>query len=504
MIRLQSANFKRKHYGQVTLVQRESSQVEWTIGRSDACDLQLDGDDISRYHAGIELSNGAFYLYDTSTNGSLVNGEMLLPQERHRLKIGDKVEIGSTTLYVEDLQLPGARLTESSASPLTEWETQDLMLRCYRIVSETHDTKTFWFTAEPALLFSYQPGQFVNLEFDIRGEKVKRPYSLSSSPTRPYSLSVTVKRVEGGFVSNWLQDEFKVGDTVRAIGGTKGSFSCTSNLPPKILLLGAGSGITPLMSMVRYLYDAGLDTQTDIVFLYSARSQKDMIFYSELSAIAAQMKRFRLGITLSRPDAASAWAGYTGRVSQQMLQLLAPDFMERSAYVCGPNGFTSSIKSLLKSLDFPMDQYQQESFGGKVEKATPTTIRNPFQGVVDPDTLIEATPQPEIAMPQLDVPAQTQALSPPTSSKGNTVQFLRSQVSVPLNQDMTLLEIAEQEGVAIRSGCQAGVCGTCKVRLVQGKVRHDPTPDALTQAEQDSGYVLACIAYAEGTLEVEA
>lgn len=504
MIRLQSANFKRKQYGQVTLVQREAHQEEWSIGRSDACDLQLDGDDISRYHARIKLTNGAFYFFDTSTNGSMVNGEVLSPQHRHLLQVGDKIEVGNTTLYIEDLEPPEINSVQSlPTSAQTEWTTQTVTLRCHRIVAETPDTKTFWFTAEPSILFSYNPGQFVMLEFDIDGDRVVRPYSLSSSPTRPHAVSITVKRVPDGRVSNWLNDELKVGDTVSAIGAPKGTFTCVPQLPSKLLLLSAGSGITPMMSMVRYLYDRGADAQTDIVFLYCARTQKDLIFYAELAAIAAQMKRFRLAITLSRPDPNLPWTGYTGRISPHMLQLIAPDFIERSTFVCGPDEFMSCARSILESLAFPMSQYQQESFGGKRDGKVST--KNPFASSA-PEMVLEPETQP--------VTNSIATATAPSSQNGKTsktatgtapvVQFVRSQISAPANEDLTLLEIAEQRGVPIRSGCQAGVCGTCKVRLSKGRVRHNPEPAALTQAEQESGYVLACIAHPQGAIELEA
>jgi ferredoxin-NADP reductase len=525
MLILKSVNFEQREFQNHQLKESRPGQTEWVIGRSTNCDLVIASPEVSRVHGRIVYLNSSYYFVDVgSSSGSLLNGEIVPVDGPRQLQSGDLLQIGETFLYVEEMggtPASSPAIETSTELGLTPWGTEDITVRCCRIIDETSDVKTFCFVAEPAIQFSYQPGQFVNLELMINGKTVIRPYSISSSPSRPYSLTVTVKRVPSpanqpdvppGLVSNWLHDNLKAGDRIKLLGGPMGRFTCVPNVPSKILLVSAGSGITPMMSMLRWLQDTM--TNCDIIFLHSAASPQDVIFRKELEAIDEQMPNLRVAVTITRPTANQHWMGLTGRISQSMLSVVAPDLMERSVYVCGSEGFMQATRSLLESMNFPMQNYQEESFGGQPTKqavapAAPTKqVSAPVQSTAAPTKVRER----DLAFAQASVSdfsgtrsngkAPTLPIAPPGAD--SVIHFTKSNQQVTVDNNTSILEAAEEEGVQIRHACRAGACGMCKVRVMNGQVRYKSSPTALTIADQQAGYVLTCIACPVSSVEVEA
>lgn len=514
MIQLQFSNFKNGQSGRAQLGQQTLDQTEWTIGRADTSDLVLSGEGVSRAHAKIQFLDGAYYLTDEqSTNGTFVNGKKLPPNQRHQLQPEDTLQMGKTTLYVEELMPLPQTIPQSDSNgslpAAAHWTDQDLVARCYRIVEETPNTKTFHFTSDPHLLFYYLPGQFVTIEVAIDGKAVRRPYSISSSPSRPYSLSLTVKRCSGGLVSNWLNDRLKIGNTLKLIGGPTGHFTCLPDLPTKLLFVSAGSGITPVMSMLRWIYDTASDT--DVSFLHCAQTPSDIIFHSELQMMSAQMPNLHLYLTVSCSHLGTAWEGLIGRISKEMLQLLVPDLTERHVFCCGPDEFMQCIKTTLEDMQLPMNQYQQESFGIHSKPASA-----PSSGVVREQTRsthsqaedpaqTERAATPQSATPLTEQESLDSSQNGKSSSRSTpTVCFNKSNQTAAAESDTSILAIAEQIGVAIQSACRAGVCGMCKVLVKEGKVEHTQPPMALQPDEESAGYVLACIACPVSRVVVDA
>jgi ferredoxin-NADP reductase len=242
----------------------------------------------------------------------------------------------------------------------TRWDSDsDDVLICSQVRCETLDVKTFVFRAPEARAFVFEPGQFITVELDIDGECVNRCYTISSSPTRPHMLAITVKRVAGGIVSNWLHDNLIAGGTVRALGPA-GAFTCARHPARKFLFLSAGSGITPLMAMSRTHYDLGEDR--DIVFLHSARTPDDIIFERELALMAADQANFRTAFVCERRGARQAWHGVTGYLNLPLLKLITPDYLEREIFVCGPAPYMAAVRALLDEGGFDRKQYHEESF----------------------------------------------------------------------------------------------------------------------------------------------
>lgn len=505
MLKLKSVNFDQQQFQIHELDQMTPGQVEWIIGRNTTCDLVLPNPEISRTHGRILYCNDTYYFIDLdSTSGSLLNGETMTPDDQRSLRQGDILQLGETFLYIEALTPPSpiAATIPGAAVPLAgdarlqmapAWSSGDLLCRCSHIIDETPDVKTFCLVAESPLLFSYKPGQFVNLEIEIEGVPTIRSYSISSSPSRPHRLDLTVKRVYSpsdapdappGLVSNWLHDHLKIGDSVKLRGGPLGHFSCLPNLPTKLLLISAGSGITPMMSMTRWIQDTL--AESDVIFLHSAKTPQDIIYRHELERMAAQMPNLHLAITATQPSG-QAWMGLTGRISQAMLEMVAPDLLDRHVYVCGPDAFMQSMRTTLEAMQFPMQQYQQESFGGKKTAQPPSSA-----------TMVGRSPDEQNGNGH-----HPETVVGTYSPVAPAIHFSQSEREVAADGTTSILELAEQEGISIQHACRVGACGACRIQIRQGQVQYDSEPVALTSADQQAGYALACVAYPVDRVVVE-
>jgi ferredoxin-NADP reductase len=336
-------------------------------------------------------------------------------------------------------------------------------LVCCQVRQETHDVKSFFFRSPAGHTFSFEPGQFVTLELEIDGETINRCYTISSSPTRPHTISITVKRVPGGKVSNWLHDNLRAGSQVRVLGPA-GEFTCARHPARKYLFLSAGSGVTPLMSMSRAHHE--LSEDRDIVFVHSARTPDDIIFARELDLIAATQGNFRTSFVCERLGSRTNWPGVTGFLSLPLLKLIAPDFMEREIFTCGPAPYMKAVRDLLNEAGLDSKQYHEESFS--------------FETLIDdaPELLADVMPTPSV-----------EEIAPQTSTFA--VSFTRSNREIACGPDQHVLEAARQAGVRLPASCTQGMCGTCKVKLVSGQVemKHN---GGIRQREIDQGMVLLC------------
>jgi glycine betaine catabolism B len=340
---------------------------------------------------------------------------------------------------------------------LPEWDSEeDDVLVCRAVRQETHDVKTFVFSGRSPRRHSFKPGQFITLDLMIGGQAVNRCYTISSSPTRPHLMSITTKRFAGGVVSPWMHDTLKPGDEIRAIG-PMGEFNCADHASAngKYLLLSAGSGITPMMSMARSFHDLALET--DVLFLHSARSPADIIFRSEL-ALMARSPSFRAVPICERDSPDESWTGLRGRVSLTMLQLVSPDLMEREVFACGPAPYMAGIRAMLNEAGFDMARYHEESFN--------------FEDLAPADAGL-APPANEDVTPTYKV------------------EFTKSRRTIEVSADMNVLAAARAAGMRLPSSCARGLCGTCKSKLVSGEVSMHHQ-GGIRQREIDAGMVLIC------------
>ena len=387
-------------------------------------------------------------------NGDVMFGQNLIALNQGQICQGDSVTVISKQSPPAFHHVKNASPKKKASHSRTSLEvtTPTFPIECVKIADETHDVKTFWFKTENNQPVNYIAGQHLPFSLTIDGKKINRCYTLSSSPTRPNLLSITVKRVndyeQPGLVSNYLHDNFKVGDKLLA-KQPSGNFHIEAIKPEKLLMLSAGSGITPMLSMMRTLVDKAINN--DVVFFHSAHCEKDLIAIDEIKALARQHENCRLDFTLTK-SAPPEWTDYQGRLTEQMLSNI-PSLLDREVLVCGPEAFREHAKTLLLSLGLAEKRFHFESFG---KRKKPETSKKQASEIKQVNILFDSWD---------------------TFHKGNTHE--------------PLLDQAETAGLAIPYSCRAGMCGTCKVKLESGEVEQ-LADDGLMIGEKDKGYILAC------------
>ncbi len=366
------------------------------------------------------------------------------------------------------------------------WQRGRTRVRCVRVTPETHDVKTFTFVTDPPRIISYKPGQFITLEAPIDGKIIRRSYTISSSPSRPYTLTITVKRAHNSTVSKWLHENVAPGRELH-IFGPNGTFSCFHGPAQKLLFIAAGSGITPIMSMLRWLSDTA--SPADVVLINNVRTPNDIIFERELYLIGSKLgDTLRLGIVPAQVQAGQVWNGLTGHFDERLLSHFAPDFLEREVYICGPAGYMETVKGLLDRAGYPTHRFHQESFG-----AAPA---EPAIAMPSVDPRPEPTPSPK-PKPQ---PAPSPIADADTACE---VVFSKTGKTISCKPNDFILEIAEEQGMELANSCRAGACGTCRVTKIEGTVLMDDQT-ALTEEDIQSGMVVLCIGRAQGRVVLDA
>ena len=290
------------------------------------------------------------------------------------------------------------------------------------------------------------------------GQKLSRSYSISSSPTQTGFVEIAVKKQPEGRVSSFLNERAAIGLTVET-RGPLGRFCFQENEHKKIALFAGGSGITPLISILRYIDDLCLDTKATL--FYSVRTKRDIIFEGELERLKMRLPNFRLVVILTKPDA--DWSGPVGHLRREIISSCLDDVSSHTFFLCGPDGYMSHATDLLRSLGADPERILQERFGGKKDE------------------------------PSVSADAQPQGLA----------EFEQSNTIVAFFEGQSLLDVAEKYGINIPFSCRQGQCGTCATRLLSGEVQMDHE-DGLDPALKAKGYVLTCVARAKGDVRLDA
>jgi ferredoxin-NADP reductase len=348
----------------------------------------------------------------------------------------------------------------------TPFWRDDEPLECVMIIPEAPDVRTFAFRAPSGAWFRYKPGQFLTFEVPVPGGPVQRTYTISSSPGRSLSISVTVKAQPDSIASRWMIDNLRPGMRLKAFGPA-GIFTLPAQPDGKYLLISAGSGVTPMMSMLAYLFDRG--EEPDISFINCAHRPSELIFRRRLEHMASRVPGIKLHFVVNEPDLYDVWTGYRGRFNQLMLGLMAPDYLERDVYCCGPESFMQSVRDMLHALGYDMERYSQETFHAPV-------------------------------MTKADAPEIDDVF--PQEKAGAEIVFAASGVSANCTETDTVLAVAKTAGLNIPSGCTFGVCGTCKVKKRAGEV-YMVHNGGISEDDIEAGYVLACCSHPIGRVEIE-
>lgn len=323
------------------------------------------------------------------------------------------------------------------ANPL--WSARELRGRVVDVRRETEDSATLVIKPGWGFNFDYQPGQYIGIGLLIDGRWRWRSYSLTSSPATSASartVTITVKAMPEGFLSSHLVAGVEPGTVVR-LAAPQGNFVLPDPAPASILFLTAGSGITPVMSMLRTLVRR--NQIGDIVHLHSAPTEADVMFRGELAALANEHPGYRLQLRETRTR---------GRLDLSLLDREVPDWRERQTWACGPEGMLNAAERVWSAAGIG-EQLHLERFA--VSKAAP-------------------------------------------AGAGGMVTFARSGRSVDADAATSLMDAGEAAGVQMPFGCRMGICQSCVVGLAEGHVR-----DLRTGAEHEPGTrVQTCVSAASG------
>ncbi|MFC6998702.1 ferredoxin--NADP reductase [Rufibacter roseus] len=336
------------------------------------------------------------------------------------------------------------------------------------ITQETADAITLHLEHPEKNKISYIPGQFLTLIIPIDGKKVRRSYSLCSIPEDPY-FSVTIKRVEGGLVSNYIADNVKVGQEIEVMAPL-GNFNvkADANLKRHLFFFGGGSGITPLMSMTQSILKH--EPQSRITLIYGNRDLNCVIFKNALSKLEKQYPDRLKIIHVFNEAIADATEpqeniGLLDRtmVLQLLENLKVPGYTQESYYMCGPEGMMNEVRDALQFMRVPSSQVFKESF------TAPTTVE-------DHGADVSAEESDEII------------------TRTVTIIYEGDEYQVEVKPDETILEAGLKADIDLPYSCQAGLCTACRGKCLSGRVHLDER-EGLSDSEIDQGYVLNCVGH---------
>jgi ferredoxin-NADP reductase len=323
------------------------------------------------------------------------------------------------------------------------WSTRELRGRIERIDEETEDAATV--TIKPGYTWEgHKPGQYLRIGVEIEGVKHWRAYSLTSDPWREDGcISITIKNVDEGTVSPYLVRRGRPG-TIVSLGGVEGDFVLPDEVPDKLLFISAGSGITPIMSMLRALDRH--DEMKDVVLIHSARHEKDVIFGEQLRELCEKHDGFKLHEQHTKEN---------GRFEPgKHFDEICPDWQERETFLSGPEGMLDAVEEHYDQHDC-CDRLHMERFQPKLGE---------FE-----------------------------------EGEGGTVKFTQSECEVECDGSTPILVAGEEAGLDLPYGCREGICHTCVGELKSGKLR-DLRNGKVYGNEGEN--VRVCISAPEGPVEV--
>lgn len=330
------------------------------------------------------------------------------------------------------------------------WSARELRGRIVEVRPESRDSATLVIKPGLGFAFPHQPGQYIGIGLLVDGRWRWRSYSVTSparQKTRPWgpasTLSITVKAMPEGFLSSHLVNGVRPGTVVR-LAAPQGNFVMPDPAPPAVLFLTGGSGITPVMSMLRTMVRRGQLGTTDVVHLHSVPAADQMMFGAELAELGRTHPGYRLTVRTTRS---------AGRLDLNRLGEQVPDWRDRQAWACGPEGMLAEAEKVWAAAGLA-DRLHLERFAA---------VRSPAAG------------------------------------GGGAVTFARSAKTRRADAATSLLQAGELAGVQLPFGCRMGICHTCVVTLVDGRVR-----DLRTGVEHEPGTrVQTCVVAPSGDCVVD-
>ena len=449
----------------------------------------------------------------------------------------------TSTQRIHDLEMPWNRVLGATAGPagaataLNPWNPQEFMAECVGTVPESGGMMTFVFRRVDGAPLAFRPGQYLRIAFPVDGpdaEPVDRSYSISSAATQPWTFDITVKRDEDGRVSGWVHDNVRPGTVLEMLGPVGAFHLPDAERRPRYLLLAAGSGITPIMSMIRTIHT--LPGYADIVVLYHGTAPGTFAFSRELEYLASVDSRITVYYSLGDRSVDGTWEGMVGRLTTSMIEDVAPDANGRHVYACGPEGYLDVATQLLLDVGVDDTAIHVEYFTGaadvrqeyREEVALAGELAEEYAEAVQDyhdtqsaalDVFVPAAEAEEAPPAEAPAAAETQTASAPeaapdaaaaspadfqTVGEGPiTMSFVRSKLNVRIGPEERILQVAQRAGVRIGANCQEGMCGSCKSVKISGEVEMNHQ-GGIRQREIDAGKFLPCCSTATTDLVIDA
>ena len=338
-------------------------------------------------------------------------------------------------------------------------------LRVSEIRRDTEDSVVIRFDVPEALreTFRFAPGQYLTLKRGSGPEEARRSYSICCAPGE--GLRVGVRRVPRGLFSPWLHGALREGDTLDVME-PQGRFGAAlaQGAPRHVLLVAGGSGITPILSILRTLLEQGEATRCTL--LYGNRSAASTMFKEELEDLKNRhLTRLAIHPVFSREQVDSPL--HAGRLDRERIALFLRTLVDPrdvdQAFVCGPHAMNDETEAALREAGLPPERIHVERFGLPPEQVRGAELHAAQPGDADAARVVVVR-------------------------DGLTREF------VFRKGDPSILDAAAREGLDVPYSCKSGVCATCRAKLIEGRVRMDRN-FALEKADLDAGFVLTCQAH---------
>ncbi len=338
-----------------------------------------------------------------------------------------------------------------------------ISLHVNKVVNETEDAISIHFDQPADGNVTYRSGQFFTIVADINGNEVRRAYSLCSSPYTDKDLAVTVKRVEGGLMSNYLNENLKAGANLKLmppIGNFVTDFA--ANNQRHVVLVGGGSGITPLISIAKSALDQ--ESNSKVSLIYANRNINSIIFKSALEELANKYEgRFNMLHVLE--ETSDEIASYEGYVTKEIIENALAKLPQMPAtdtvfFTCGPGPMMDVVVSSLASIGVDDSRVHKESF-------TSSNDKKDVEEVTDNDKIV---------------------------SREVTLIYDDEEFKITVAPDETILERGLDDDIDLPFSCQSGLCTACRGKCISGKVKMDED-EGLSDAEMEEGFVLPCVSH---------
>lgn len=336
-----------------------------------------------------------------------------------------------------------------------------LRLRISDLIEETPSTNTLRLVSQDGYLPPFLAGQYIALFLDIGSIWTSRPYSISSPPNQTGYYDITVRRVQGGLVSNYLLDEMRKGDPLESSGPAGHFYYNPLFHDDTMVCLAGGSGITPFMSMIREVVECGLNRT--IHLFYGTKDLDDAIFHDRLHTISERFENIHYLPVIENPP--EGYEGAEGLITGDLIEKRIGDVAGKTYYLCGPQGMYDFCIPELEKIGVPGRKIRKEVYGAPVNICD------------DPGW--------------------------PKETKADDVFRVRVNdgAAFEARAGHPLMIALEKNGIVIPSLCRSGECSMCRVKVLSGKV-FQPAGALLRKSDREFGYVHSCVSYPLEDLEI--